>query len=268
MKDHPLQIAAGERDPGRRVNIIREYLQAMILRSMHAAGAFLSLSFVGGTALRFVHGVRRFSEDLDLSAEGEETPNISRFAERIERDLARQGFEVTTSRKSSGAVEAIWVRTARLLYQAGADSNPRRKLSVKAEIDMNPPDGAHTETRIIRRHVMFTVRHHDLPSLMAGKINALLTRPYTKGRDWYDLVWYLSIRSPVSPNLDLLRNALLQSGNAANAESWPGELISRLDKLDAHSIRSDIEPFLEDREEVALLDLEGIRTMLEERSQT
>ncbi|MBK7599829.1 MAG: nucleotidyl transferase AbiEii/AbiGii toxin family protein [Acidobacteria bacterium] len=69
--------------------------------------------------------------------------------------------------------------------------------------------------RRLRRRVVtacdLLLQHYDLPSLMAGKLHAILARKYAKGRDWYDLVWYLSQRSPVEPNVELLQNALDQT---------------------------------------------------------
>ncbi len=69
MREEVLRLARMVQEPGGRLNLVREYLQAFILRSMHEAEAFHCLSFVGGTALRFLHGLPRFSEDLDFSLE-------------------------------------------------------------------------------------------------------------------------------------------------------------------------------------------------------
>jgi hypothetical protein len=77
------------------------------------------------------------------------------------------------------------------------------------EIDTRPPEGARCERRIVTRYVTFLLQHNDLPSLLAGKLHAATTRKYAKGRDWYDLMWYLSQRPPVAPNLPLLQAALL-----------------------------------------------------------
>jgi len=67
-------------------------------------------------------------------------------------------------------------------------------------------------TTVIRRHVVLQLQHHDRASLLAGKLHAILQRPYLKGRDLYDLAWYLSDREWPAPNLEYLNNALLQTG--------------------------------------------------------
>ena len=75
-------------------------------------------------------------------------------------------------------------------------------ISIKVEIDSNPPTGAKLETSIIRKHCLLNLQHYDKSSLLAGKLHALSTRKYTKGRDVYDLMWYLSDRT--WPNVDEL----------------------------------------------------------------
>lgn len=99
---------------------------------------------------------------------------------------------------------------AGILKEVGLAGVPEQKLSIKFEIDSNPPCGGVSEVGIINRHAMFALRYYDLPSLMAGKIHALITRKYAKGRDWYDLVWYRARRPAVEPNLEFLQNALDQ----------------------------------------------------------
>jgi hypothetical protein len=67
VKEQALALVRGEPDPGQALNRLREYLQTLVLRSLHDCEAFRPLAFVGGTALRFLHGLPRFSEDLHFS---------------------------------------------------------------------------------------------------------------------------------------------------------------------------------------------------------
>jgi hypothetical protein len=59
-----LQGISGPVEGGNRV---REYLQARILASLQRSGAMVPLAFQGGTALRFLYSIRRYSEDLDFT---------------------------------------------------------------------------------------------------------------------------------------------------------------------------------------------------------
>ena len=69
MREEIIVLVKELADPTRKLNLLREYLQAFVLRSLHESEAFVHLSFVGGTALRFLFNLPRFSEDLDFSLE-------------------------------------------------------------------------------------------------------------------------------------------------------------------------------------------------------
>jgi hypothetical protein len=110
--------------------------------------------------------------------------------------------------------------------------------------------------------MLFALQYHDLPSLMSGKIHALITRPYTKGRDWYDLLWYRSRRPPVEPNMVLLESALRQTQEkAVDAGPWQRHVLEKLATIDEQRMIDDVRPFLERPEELSLMKrahLEGL----------
>lgn len=95
---------------------------------------------------------------------------------------------------------------------------------------------------------------------MAGKLHALLTRGYPKGRDWYDLVWYLGLRPAVRPNLLQLQNALdqTQGANAIDAGKWRDLVVERIERLDEAALAADVAPFLEHSSDASLLSTEHI----------
>ena len=202
MKDRALQLVKETPEP-QKANLLREYLQAHILYSLQGKRAFEQLAFVDGTALRFIYGIPRFSEDLDFSLERKTGYSLDTLLQAAETDLTEAGFEVSVHPKTGKAVHSAFFRFPGLLYEAGLNTHRTQKLSIKVEIDTNPPPGAKTEQTVINRHFLLGLWHHDLPSLMAGKIHALLMRSYTKGRDLYDLLWYLTRSEPVVPNIVL-----------------------------------------------------------------
>jgi len=247
MKQQALEIAASVVDPGEKLNRLREYLQAFVLRSLHENEAFQCLSFVGGTALRFLYGLPRFSEDLDFSLEKAQNYAPERWLSKLRRDLEFSGFEPTITWNDRKIVHTGWVRVAGILRETGLAGIPEQKLSIRLEIDTRPPVGAVLESRVVNRYFLMAFRYHDLPSLMAGKVHALCTRRYSKGRDWYDLLWYRSQSPPVTPNLRLLQAALDQT---EQAQSWPAEVWreavwKRLETLDMNVLRNDVTPLLE-----------------------
>lgn len=255
MKEQALALARGTTDPQQGRNRLREYLQSLVLRSLHESEAFRPLAFVGGTALRFLYGLPRFSEDIEFSLVRADGYAGKEWMNKVKRGLALSGFEPEVTWNERKVVHASWVRLAGILKEAGLAATSSEKLAIKVEIDTRPPAAARCERRIVTRHVTFLLQHHDLPSLMAGKLHTVLARRYAKGRDWYDLLWYRSQRPPIEPNLPLLHNALGQTRGAApfDAEDWRALVRKRIDSLDMKAIADDVRPFLERPRDADLL---------------
>jgi len=177
-------------------NLTREYLQALILQSLQRAGAMVSLAFHGGTALRFLYSLPRYSEDLDFALEvNTGIYDFRTYLQAIHKDLKAQGYNVTLKVSNQKTVQSAFVRFTGLLYDLNLSPHQDEILAVKIEVDTNPPKEASLDTTLIRRHVLLNLQHHDKASLLAGKLHAILQRPYPKGRDIYDLTWYLSDRN-------------------------------------------------------------------------
>jgi hypothetical protein len=120
-------------------------------------------------------------------------------------------------------------------------------------------------TTVVRRHVVLQIQHHDRASLLAGKLHALLNRPYVKGRDVYDLLWYLSDPGWPEPNLVLLNNALEQTGwgqGALTLDTWREVVRARLQRVSWETILSDVRPFLERSESLYLLTHRNLMQVL------
>jgi predicted nucleotidyltransferase component of viral defense system len=265
MKDEALAIVADVHDPGRKLNILREYLQSCALRSLHESEAFLNLSFVGGTALRFLFNLPRFSEDLDFSLEAPDGYEGERWMKKLKTDLELAGFETWVRWNSKTTVHKAWIRVGEILHDTGLAAMREQKLSIKLEIDTRPPSGAVRQRTIVTRHRILALQHHDLPSLFAGKIHALMTRGYPKGRDWYDLLWYMGQRPRPEPNLIQLQNALdqTQGKGGVDAKDWRTVLNVRFDALDVIALAEDVAPFLERPSEADLLSRDNICHVLQ-----
>ncbi len=262
MKEEAIALVKELTDPTRKLNLLREYLQAFVLRSLHESEAFVHLSFVGGTALRFLFNLPRFSEDLDFSLETPKGYDPVKWMKKVARDLSLAGFDPAIRWNDRKTVHTAWIRIATVLNEIGLSNLSEQKLSIKLEIDTHPPAGAELKTLIVNRHMIFSLRHHDLSSLMAGKIHALITRPYPKGRDWYDLLWYSAQRPPVLPNLKLLQNALNQTQGAGKftATEWRRDVCKRLDTLQSDTLKDDVLPFLEHPREASMLTVENLKS--------
>lgn len=156
------------------------------------------------------------------------------------------------------------MRLCGLLREAGLSPLADEKLAIKVEVDTRPPEGGHCERQIVTRHLSFLLQYYDPPSLMAGKLHALTTRRYAKGRDWYDLVWYLSQRPPVAPNLTLLENALNQTQGEKHldARQWREAVRSRLLVMDVKALLEDVGPFLERPQDASMITRENLLALL------
>lgn len=264
MKDEALALAAAIDDPVRKLNVLREYVQAFVLRSLHECEAFSRLAFVGGTALRFLENLPRYSEDLDFSLLDARGYEPERWLKKVKAELELSGFACTVRWNNRKVVHTAWVGLAALLRDAGLAARPEQKLSIKLEIDTRPPGGAEVARTVLRRHLTFVVCHYAIGSLMAGKVHALWVRPYPKGRDWFDLIWYRAHRPPVEPNLRMLQNALDQTAGPGRykASQWRARLRGKLGVLDVQELVRDVTPFLERPADRSLLSAGSLASAL------
>ncbi|MBN1835150.1 MAG: nucleotidyl transferase AbiEii/AbiGii toxin family protein [Spirochaetales bacterium] len=271
MKERIREIIAGAGTAAQATLLVREYLQARVLEALQRAGAFGSWAFLGGTALRFLYRLPRFSEDLGFSRVGGPQPPESLregFARRIDR--VRKAFEaeaylVELRHRPEATVQSAFVGFPGLLFELELSPHRGQKISIKVEVDTRPPVGAATETSLVRRHVLLNLLHYDKASLLAAKLHALIHRPCLKGRDLYDLLWYLSDPSWPEPNLPLLRASLAQTGmelSDAEVADWRGLLEARLAGIDWNRAAADLQPFLERSEEISLLSPEHVLPLL------
>jgi len=244
-------------------NVLQELMQQLVLVSLSRAGMFAEAVFHGGTCLRIVHGMSRFSEDLDFLLKRPD-PGFRwrRYLEAVGRDCALQGIELELQDKSAAdvAVQKAFLKTdsvGKVLLLALPFERPNpRKIRIKLEIDTNPPAGSAFQTSYVTFPGIAAITTQTLSSGFGTKAHALLCRRYVKGRDWYDFVWYTSRR--VKPDLDLLQNALFQQGPWAGQPltMTPAWLIENLGALirevDWGQARMDLQRFLPTTEQAAL----------------
>ncbi len=238
-----------------KVNHLREFLQILILKIIYDTGYFKNLSFVGGTALRILYDLRRFSEDIDLSLFKKSHFDFNLFAGRLKNQLKSYGLEVELKTVERNTVKTIDIRFKNILMPLALSPHRGELLFVRVEIDSNPPKGAKTEISLINRTYVFTVTHFDLPSLYATKLHACFFRGFVKGRDFYDLLWYLGKKT--KPNFELLRRAIKQTHPEyplVTEHNFKEFVRKELEKIDFKKARQDVARFLEDKEELRLID--------------
>jgi len=266
LKDYLSQLVRTAPTPAQGRNLAREYLQARILGALQRAGAMIPLAFHGGTALRFLFSYARYSEDLDFALEGDrERYDFRAYLQAIRSELALEDYRIELKINDRRVVHHAFVRFPGLLFEMGLSAQREEVLAVKLEIDTNPPPGAILTSTVVRRYILLHLQHHDRASLLAGKLHALLQRPYVKGRDLYDLLWYLSDPTWPSPNLILLNNALRQTGwqgEILTESSWREAVRSRLKAISWERAIADVHPFLEPGADPGLLTRDHLLQLL------
>ncbi len=249
---------------------LREVMQEIALLGLWRSKFFEKAAFYGGTALRVLYGLDRFSEDLDFSLlEKSESFDLVDYSEALKKELASFGFAVEIESRAKPAAAAIQsaflkadTRTQMITVEFDkglVQKVPRNQvLKIKLEVDTDPPPGFSTEIRYLLRPVPFAVRTFSLPDLFAGKMHAVLCREWksrVKGRDWYDLVWFAAYH----PELHLahLEQRMRQTGHWTKSAPLTAEdlrdLVSkRIDKVDINQIRHEVEPFVKDAASLAI----------------
>ncbi|MFZ3080460.1 MAG: nucleotidyl transferase AbiEii/AbiGii toxin family protein [Bellilinea sp.] len=247
-------------------NLAREYLQARILAALQRCGAMIPLAFHGGTALRFLFSHGRYSEDLDFALEGNrQNYDFRSYLQAIRSELTLEGYQVELKVNDQKTVQNAFVRFPGLLFELDLSPQRSETFAVKIEIDTNPPQGAGLSTTIVRRFVVLQLHHHDKASLLSGKLHAILQHSFTKGRDIYDLLWYLSDSTWPPPNLVLLNNALAQTnwaGSMQTENNWKEQVRAHLQNLNWSGIVNDVRPFVEPGFDLKLLTLANLERLL------
>lgn len=262
MKDYCIEVASKYEGFNAKLNAMREYLQAYTLMLMHGDGLFRTTAFIGGTALRFLYNIPRFSEDLDFSlAKDRKAYSFERLMKRLKEELFLAGYSVSIVYKDEKTVHSAFLKFSELLYEAGISPLKSQNFSIKVEVDTNPPEGAVLKTEVMNKYFPISFLSYDTASLFAGKTHALLSRRYTKGRDFFDLGWYLSKWRGLTPNFDLLKNALKQTGwkgEIPSGDNWKDFIYKVVQDTDWVKVRKDIENFLERPSDIEIFTKENV----------
>lgn len=262
-------------------NALKEIIQEIALLGLWRAKFFEHAAFYGGTALRILYGMNRFSEDLDFSLLSKQPNfNLSPYLAAVEAELTAMGFSVSVEKRSKSietAIESAFIKAGTKehlikISVPGAMSSriqSNRLMNVKLEIDTDPPGGFNTEVRTLLQPIPFSVSTFQAPDLFAGKIHAILQRNWksrVKGRDYYDFVWYIANDIPV--HLTHLEQRLIQSGGwtsgkPLNQTELLNLLKTQFGQVDFESAKRDVMPFLRDPDATSLWSVEFFESLLD-----
>jgi len=251
---------------GDTINALREILHEIALLGLWRSKFFEHSAFYGGSALRILHGLDRYSEDLDFSLlRRNENFDFNRFLIPLQKEMEAFGFEISIDRKVKKVdthKESAFLKTntfTQMLLISSNQSilsgiNPKQLLKIKLEVDTHPPLGFETEIKYLLHPISIPVKSFTLPNLFAGKMHAILCRNWKeriKGRDWYDLVWYISNHPEL--NVRHLELRMKDSGHLHSEEKLiKGKclqlLTERISGLDFDKAKKDVEKFVKNRD--------------------
>lgn len=245
---------------------LKEIIQEIALLGLWRAKFFENTAFYGGTALRLLHGLDRFSEDLDFSlVNKDEFFKLDGYIHAVKQELLAFGFAVEVQVKEKtkdSVVQSAFIKANTLEHllsikmpaALGKGIHKDDLLRVRFEVDTDPPGTYPCEAKFLLLPIPFSVRTFTLPHLFAGKMHAALFREWksrVKGRDWYDLIWFLARNVPLALSHfeDCMRQAGTLHGDAKLSESQFMEIYQkRVQTLDIDLAKKDVMPFVRDTE--------------------
>jgi hypothetical protein len=211
--------------------------------------------------LRILYGLDRFSEDLDFTLlKPDPGFNFAPFLEGMRKEFASFGFEMEIVQKTKNVETEIVsafmkINTIKFYLAIGDEKkskeiNHNEKIQIKLEVDTDPPPHARIENHLVLYPVSFYISTLHLSDLFAGKMHAILYRAWkgrVKGRDWYDLIWYIQKKVPLS--LAYLEACMRQAGHLSSQESLSRNKIvemvqTKAQSIDWESAKADIRPFV------------------------
>ncbi len=258
---------------------MREIMQEIALAALSRTDFFKKAAFYGGTALRIFQGLDRYSEDLDFSlletdAKFSLTPYFSAIKEEFEAlgirvSIREKGKRIKTPIESAFLKsETLWQELVLedIVKQHGISSN--KSIKIKIEIDRVPPLGYETEEKLLVRPFSFYVNCFNLPSLFAGKLHALLFRKWKnriKGRDWYDMEWYIRKGVPLNTSHFLMRATETYDWKEAsiNEEQILDLLKEKINSVSFDAVKDDVRKFIRNDEQLKIWNAKYFNDLVE-----
>lgn len=258
---------------------LREIMQEIVLGGLSRTDFFKHAAFYGGTALRIFYGLDRYSEDLDFSLLTV-NPNftLSPYFSAIQTEFEALGMKVSIrekDKKTKTAVESAFLKTETLwqeivlediVKQHGISSN--RNIKIKIEIDRIPPLGFETENKLLIQPFSFYVNCFKPTSLFAGKMHALLFRKWknrVKGRDWYDMEFYIQKRIPL--NIEHFLRRAIETGDWTEKTITEEQILNLLkEKISTtkiENIKEDVVRFIQDDRKLDIWSTEYFNDLIQ-----
>ncbi|MBX9878512.1 MAG: nucleotidyl transferase AbiEii/AbiGii toxin family protein [Candidatus Obscuribacterales bacterium] len=261
-------------------NALKEIVQEIALLGLWRAKFFEHAAFYGGTSLRILYGIDRFSEDIDFSLlEPQKDFALKPYLDAVGNELTAMDFnvEIAEKRKSNDTIDSAFIKAGTKEHLLKIDVpeeiseriHRNEQIKIKLEVDTDPPGGFETEAKTLLQPIAFSVRSYQQPDLFAGKIHAVLARKWqsgrVKGRDYYDFVWYIGRNVPV--RLSHLEQRLRQTGEWTSSKKMTRNdlldlLKDKFARLEVKRAKEDVLPFIKDPQAVEIWSHDFFQSLL------
>lgn len=235
-----------------RLTVQQEVMQLITLSGLARGGFFEKAAFYGGTCLHLFYGLDRFSEDMDFSLlQRDPSFDFEAYFPAIREEFNLAGKDVEIQLKHKGrptTIESAFLKESSEVFNIGFRT--QKQIKIKIEVDIDPPLRFTTENKLLIRPVSRWIRTYSLGGLYAGKVSAALFRSWKtriKGRDWYDLEWYIRHQTICDLNHLVARGAETSpETDLSTPAKVKAALKQRIDSIDFDLAKSDVRPFLKD----------------------
>lgn len=243
----------GNLDGETRRNALKEELQFYVLNFIYHHPTYSSWIMYGGSALRIIHGLDRMSVDLDFEISHEITEG---FLEEAKKDIEEHFKNTYGAEDNFLTIKITAGRGLVLKFHVGealSSGNPSQQVHVK--IDLNhfaAPTGVTERRPINHDQLSFVIMTYTMSTLMASKIAAIFLRGIRgvggasyeeKGRDIYDLLWYMGKK--IVPDISYLRGKNVEE--AKDIRTLFEKLTIKMNSVSDENLKQDLSPLFINR---------------------
>ena len=217
--------------------ILKEYFQYIILDIIFNGIYANKLTFIGGTALRLIYDNTRFSEDLDFDNFNLSFDEFEEITKNIQKQMSLLGFTVEINNTRPAAYRCK-IKIPEILYQNNLSGHKAENIAI--HFDTQAQNYLHTpDKKILNKFGIFTqINVTPISTLLAQKFVTAFDRRRLKGRDFYDIIFLLSLN--IEPDYQYL-NQMLKINSKEELKKY---ILTQAKNVDFEVLAKDVETFL------------------------
>lgn len=251
---------------------LKEIIQEITLVALWRVRFFEHAAFYGGTALRILYGLDRFSEDLDFTLLAPDPHySLDPYHTAIKNELTSYGFSVEIDNEIDNKdkswvtpIRSAFIKTNTLgeLLKIGIPKqlvkglHHEMALKIKVEVDTQPALKYDVRTRYLLTPFSVGIRSVTLLDIFAGKMHAVLFREWkgrVKGRDWYDWVWLVRQKAVLPLQrlaLHMQEAGTLEKHKKLTRQDFDKLMQDKIAQVNFNALKADIQPFILDNAQI------------------